>query len=58
MSNPIRVGIIGCGFAAEFHYNSYQRVTGLEVKVVGITSLTREHQKFLPRNITLKPLIP
>ncbi|MDD3656761.1 MAG: Gfo/Idh/MocA family oxidoreductase [Atribacterota bacterium] len=45
MSKAIRIGIVGCGFAADFHYNSYQRVTGLEVKVVGITSLTRERRE-------------
>lgn len=54
MSNPIRVGIIGCGFAAEFHYNSYQRVTGLEVKVVGITSLTREHREAFAQKHNIK----
>ncbi len=45
MHNSVRIGIVGCGFAANFHYNSYQRVTGLEVKVVGITSLTKEHRE-------------
>jgi predicted dehydrogenase len=43
MGDPIRIGIVGSRFAAEFHYTAYQRVTGLEVKVVGVTSLTKEH---------------
>ena len=40
MDRPIRVGIVGSGFAAEFHYTAYQRVTGIDVEVVGATSLT------------------
>ena len=43
MKTPIRIGIVGSRFAAEFHYAAYQRVTGIEVQVVGVTSLTREH---------------
>lgn len=45
MERPIRVGIIGSRFAAEFHYTAYQRVTGIDVKVVGVTSLTKEHRE-------------
>ncbi|HER25372.1 MAG TPA: Gfo/Idh/MocA family oxidoreductase [Candidatus Atribacteria bacterium] len=45
MDNSIRIGIVGCGFAAEFHYTAYQRVTDIDIEVVGITSLTREHRK-------------
>jgi len=45
MDRPIRVGIVGSRFAAEFHYTAYQRVTGIDVKVVGATSLTKEHRE-------------
>jgi len=45
LKNPIRVGIVGSRFAAEFHYAAYQRVTGINVEVVGVTSLTREHRE-------------
>lgn len=45
MESPIRVGIVGSRFAAEFHYSAYQRVTGIKVKVVGVTSLTKEHRE-------------
>ena len=43
MKNPIRVGIVGSGNAAVFHYAALQRVTGFNVEVVGVTSLTRSH---------------
>jgi predicted dehydrogenase len=39
--SPIRVGIIGSGFAARFHHDGYRRVHGVPVEVVGVTSRTR-----------------
>ena len=45
MAAPIRVGIVGSRYAAEFHYEAYQRVTGLDVNVVGVTSVTRENRE-------------
>jgi predicted dehydrogenase len=45
MGAPIRVGIVGSRYAAEFHYEAYQRVTGLDVNVVGVTSVTRENRE-------------
>jgi predicted dehydrogenase len=54
MGKPIRVGIVGSLYAAEFHYTAYQRVTGLEVKVVGVTSLTKEHRKDFARKRGIK----
>jgi len=45
MNNSIRIGIIGSGLAAEFHYTAYQRVTNIDVEVVGVTSLAREHRE-------------
>jgi predicted dehydrogenase len=38
MQKPIRVGLVGCGNAAVFHYASFQRVTNIPVRVVGVTS--------------------
>jgi len=43
MNKPIRVGIVGSRYAAKFHYDAYMRVTGIDVEVVGVTSLTKEH---------------
>jgi len=45
MSQTIRVGIVGSRYAAEFHYTAYQKVTGIPVKVVGVTSLMKEHRE-------------
>jgi predicted dehydrogenase len=54
MESPIRVGIVGSRFAAEFHYTAYQRVTGIDVKVMGVTSLTKEHREDFARKRGIK----
>jgi predicted dehydrogenase len=41
MEKAIRVGIVGTGNAAVFHYAAYQRVTGIPVKVEGVTDIDR-----------------
>jgi len=38
----IKVGVVGCGFAAHLHVDSFKKVKGMEVEVVGIASRTRE----------------
>jgi len=43
MNKLIRVGIVGSRYAAHFHYDAYMRVTGINIEVVGVTSLTKEH---------------
>jgi len=45
MTKSIRIGIVGSRYAAQFHYTAYQRVTGIDVEVVGVTSLTKEHRE-------------
>lgn len=54
MSKPIRIGMVGSRFAAEFHYAAYQRVTGIDVKVVGVTSPTKEHCESFARKCRIK----
>jgi predicted dehydrogenase len=39
-SAPIRVGIVGAGFAGEFHYDSLQTIRGVPVEVVGVATKT------------------
>lgn len=43
-ANPIRVGIVGSGFAAGFHYDSLLRAADLSVEVVGVYSPTRKNR--------------
>jgi predicted dehydrogenase len=38
MSQPIRVGLVGAGFAARFHLRGLLRVYGVPVHVAGVTS--------------------
>jgi predicted dehydrogenase len=42
MAEPVRVGIVGARFAARFHWEGLNRVCGVPVQVVGITSKTAE----------------
>ncbi len=45
MSDPIRVGIVGARFAAQFHWQGYRRVYGVPVQVVGVTSKSSESRQ-------------
>jgi predicted dehydrogenase len=45
MNQSLRVGIVGSRFAAEFHYAAYRRVTGINIQVVAVTSLTKENRE-------------
>jgi predicted dehydrogenase len=45
LKNSIRLGIVGSRSAAQFHYTAYQQVTGIDVEVVGVTSITKEHRE-------------
>jgi predicted dehydrogenase len=38
MSQPIRVGLVGAGFAARFHLRGLERVYGVPVEVAGVTA--------------------
>ncbi len=53
--NPIRVGLVGAGFAARFHLESLQRVYGVPVEVVGVTSRRAESRESFARNHGLRP---
>src|SRR4030095_2778134 len=44
MSSKIRVGIVGARFAARFHLEAYHKVYGIPVKVVGMTSKSKERR--------------
>ncbi len=41
MEEPIRVGIVGAGFAARFHWKGYQKVYGVPIQVSGVTSRSK-----------------
>lgn len=47
MTDPIRIGIAGAGFAARFHMKGIQRVYGVPLTVTGVISnTTASRQKF------------
>jgi ornithine cyclodeaminase/alanine dehydrogenase-like protein (mu-crystallin family) len=47
MTDPIRIGIAGAGFAARFHMKGIRRVYGVPLTVTGVISNTpTSRQKF------------
>ncbi len=43
--DEIRVGMVGTGFAADFHTRCYQTVTGVSARVVAVTSQREERRR-------------
>ena len=39
MGDKLRIGLIGTGFAGDFHVRTLRRVYGTEVEIAGVTSL-------------------
>lgn len=51
MNSKIKVGIVGAKFAAQFHLNSYRRVYGVPIEVVGVISRSHQNaEKFAKQN--------
>jgi len=42
---PIRAGIVGAGFAANYHVECLERVHGVHVEIAGVTSLRKESRE-------------
>ena len=43
MNQPLRIGLVGAGFSARFHLESYRKVYGASFKIAGIVG--RDHAK-------------
>ncbi len=43
--NVLKVGFIGTGFAAHFHFTSYHRVYGVPLRVIGVYSQTLDKRR-------------
>ncbi|MGO9269871.1 MAG: Gfo/Idh/MocA family protein [Terriglobia bacterium] len=54
MPDSIRVGMAGARFAARFHWKGYQRVFGVPVEVVGVTSRSAESRQEFAREHEVK----
>lgn len=49
MARPIRVGVVGAGFAAAFHLRCYRQVQGVPVEVAAIVDLNKARAEDLAR---------
>jgi len=48
------VGIVGCGFAADLHVRALRMVRGIEVKIAGVASRTKESSENFARKFGIK----
>jgi predicted dehydrogenase len=51
----IRVGLVGAGFAAEFHLDAIQRVYGVRAEVAGVASKTKESREAFGKKHDVRP---
>ena len=49
MTDPIRVGIAGAGFAARFHVHNLHRVHGVPIVIAGVTSRSPQTREAFAR---------
>ena len=42
---PLRLGLVGAGFAAHYHVECLRRVYGVPLEIVGVTSLRAESRE-------------
>ncbi len=54
MSNAIRIGMAGARFAARFHWSGYQKVYGVPVEVIGVTSKVRDSREAFAREFGVR----
>ena len=54
MSEPIRVGIVGAGFAARFHFHNLSRVHSIPIQISGVTSLSPQSRDAFAQNNSIR----
>ena len=55
---PIVIGMVGAGFSASFHVENYRRVPGLDVRIKGVTSRSKESAGAFARQHKLEMVYP
>jgi predicted dehydrogenase len=55
MERPVRIGIVGARFAARFHWEGLNRVHGVPIQVVGVTSKTAEAREAFAEEKKIQP---
>jgi predicted dehydrogenase len=53
MTNPLRIGIVGAGFAARFHALNLRRVHTIPVQIAGVTSRSPESREAFARETSV-----
>ncbi|MBC7190381.1 Gfo/Idh/MocA family oxidoreductase, partial [Candidatus Aerophobetes bacterium] len=50
----VKVGIVGCGFAADLHVRALRMVRGIKVEIAGVASRTRESSERFARKFGIE----
>jgi len=58
MPKKVRVGMVGAGFAADFHLASYKRIQGLEVEIAAIASRTENKARAMAERFDIACVYP
>jgi predicted dehydrogenase len=53
MTSPLRIGIVGAGFAARFHTLNLRRVHTIPVQIAGATSRSSENREAFAREVSV-----
>lgn len=53
MTSPLRIGIVGAGFAARFHTLNLRRVHTIPVQIAGVTSRSSENREAFAREVSV-----
>lgn len=49
MGCPVRVGLVGAGFASQFHANAYRRIGDIDVEIVGVAASSQDSARVFAR---------
>jgi predicted dehydrogenase len=49
MTTPVKIGVVGAGFAAAFHLRCYRQVQGVPVEVAAIVDINKARAEDLAR---------
>lgn len=55
MAKTIRIGLVGAGFAARYHVECLERVYGVDVELVGVTSKRASSREAFARQHNMQP---
>ncbi|MGA8532172.1 MAG: Gfo/Idh/MocA family oxidoreductase, partial [Acidobacteriaceae bacterium] len=53
MTHPLRIGLVGAGFAARFHLHNLRRVYSVPLTIAGVTARSPETREAFAREFSI-----